>query len=107
MKHIITNFWVNTADRDGKLYIAKNGKPYKRVVIKVDKDEGNPREYDDEYLSCLVFSDDDPILFWKVGDEVDILVSKDENGRFNFKAPTRLDRLEERVKALETFLLKQ
>ncbi|MBP8708286.1 MAG: hypothetical protein KBH94_06170 [Caldisericia bacterium] len=105
MKHIITSYFINSNDKDGKPLKTKDGKFYKKVVIKVNQDENDPKEYDDQYLSHLAFGNDDPTLFWKVGDEVEILVEK--NGDFfNFRVPSRLDRLEERVEALEKFLLK-
>lgn len=103
MKHIITSHFVNITDKEGKPLKTKEGKPYKKVVIKVAKNEANPQEYDDKYLSCLVFRDDNECLAWKPGDEVDIIVGK--NGDFfNFRIPSRLDRLEARVKALEDFI---
>lgn len=104
MKHIITSHFVNINDQKGKPLKTTTGKPYKKVVIKVNKDEANPQEYDDQYLSCLVFRDDEECLTWKPGDEVDIIVTKNGNF-FNFRVPSRLDRLEMRVKALEDFIL--
>lgn len=104
MKHIITSIFVNDKNKEGQLLKTKDGKPFKKIAIKVAKDEVNPQEYDNQYLSCLVFRDDEVCLGWQAGDEIDILI--DKNGSyFNFKVPSRLDRLETRIKALENFLL--
>jgi hypothetical protein len=107
MKYITTSHYVNDKNKDGKPFLTKDGKPFKKVSIKVNKIDGDPKEYDDQYISSLVFKDDGRSLFWKVGDEVDIIIEK--NGEFwNFRQPirqpSRLDLLENRVKALEDFL---
>ena len=103
-KHIITSHFVNDKNKDDKPYMTKANKPFKIVNIKVDEDPKNPKEYDGKYLSCMAFNPEDDWLFWEVGDEVNILVEK--NGEFwNFKRPSKLDILENRVKILEDFML--
>ena len=103
MKHILTSHFVNDKNKDGKPFRTKDGKPFKKVTIKVNKTDGDPKEYDDQYISSLVFNDDDRSLFWQVGEEVDLVIEK--NGDFwNFRQPSKYDLLESRVKVLEDFM---
>lgn len=89
----LTKIYINDKDKEGKELITKTGKKFRKMTIQCDK-------YGNEYLSSLIFDDNDIKLNWKEGDEVLILV--EVNGNFkNFKAPSRLDILEERVKKLE------
>ena len=100
MKHIIVNHFVNDKNKDEKPFLTKDGKPFKKVTIKVAEDSKRPQEYDGKYISCLVFKDDDACLQWQSGDYVDILIEK--NGEFfNFRQPSRIDILESRVKISE------
>jgi hypothetical protein len=93
----ITGIWINDKDKEGKKFISSRGKGYWKVAILCDK-------YPKKYLSSLIFDEDDERFHWQIGDEIEIVVEK--NGDFlNFKVPTRLDRLEIRVKALEEFMI--
>jgi len=103
MKQTITSIFVNDKTKDGKPYRTHDGKKFKRVVIKVAPDENNPHEWDNQYLSAVIFNDTDPILGWQVGDNVDIKVYQ-KGGYWNFSVPSRLDRLEKRVETLEAFM---
>jgi len=103
MRHIITSIFINTTDKDKKPYKTREGKPFKRVVIKVDVNGTNPKEYDGESLSNCIFHDDDPCLLWKTGDEINILVEK-KGDFWNFRQPSKYDLLEKRVEVLEAFM---
>jgi len=104
MRAIITSHFVNDKDKDEKPYKTKKGEPFSKVTIKIAKDPKNPQEWDDKYISGLSFNPTDACLQWKIGDEVDITIGR--NGEFwNFRTPTRLDRLENRIKTLEDFML--
>jgi len=75
--------------------IDRNGKPYRKIAIQTDQHAG--------YLSNFIFNQDDPTLQWNKGMEVEIIVY--QNGDFwNFKLPTRLDRLEIKVAELEELI---
>ena len=102
MEHIITSIFINTEDKDKKPYKTKEGKPFKIVKIKVAEDSKNPQEWDDKYLSCLVFKES-ACLGWQSGDTVNIKVEKKDDF-FNFRTPDRIDLLEGRVKILEDFM---
>ena len=103
MKHIITGFNIYDKDKDNKPYKTQKGDSFKRVVIRVDKNEADPKEYDDKSISCVSFHDTDPFLSWQIGDSVNILI-EEKNGFWNFRSPSRLDLLESRVKILEDFM---
>jgi len=104
MRHIITNIFINDKDKNGKPFQTKDGKPFRKIAIKVDKNQSNPKEYDDQWISCLSFNENDYTLQFKSGDEVDILIEKN-NDFWNFKTPSKLNLLEIRVKVLEDLVL--
>ncbi len=91
----LTKIYINDTKKDGTKLIDRSGKPYKKIAIQTDKHAG--------YLSDFIFNQDDPKLQWQVGNEVEIIVTM--NGDFkNFKVPTKFDKLELRVEALEEFV---
>ena len=91
----LTKVYINDTKKDGTKLLTKDGRPYKKIAIQTDKHAG--------YLSDFIFNQDDPKLQWKIGDEVEIIVW--QNGEYkNFKAPTRLDRLEMRMDELEELI---
>ncbi len=97
-KLVIKKLYLSDKTKDGKAFVTRGGKPYKKIAIYVD-DYPKP-------LSAFLFNADDEMLSWKVGDTVEVLV--EQNGEYyNFKVPTRLDRLEIRVNALEAFMLNE
>lgn len=93
----ISKVIIKDKNKDGVALKTKDGKSFRKVVIQTN-------ELGDLWLSKLVFDYNDPCLSFKEGDVVDIVIEK--NGDFyNFKLPSRLDRLEARVKALEDFMI--
>ena len=91
----LTKVYINDTKKDGTKLLTKDGRPYKKIAIQTDKHAG--------YLSDFIFNQDDRKLQWQVGDEVEIIVW--QNGEYkNFKAPTRLDRLEMRMDELEELI---
>jgi len=103
MKQIITSHFVNDKNKEGVPFKTKKGEPFSKVTIKIAKDPKNPQEWDDKYISGLSFNPTDACLQWQVGDEVDIAIEKN-NEFWNFKTPSRMDRLEARIEVLETFM---
>ena len=92
----ITKVYINDKDKEDKPFTTKKGKPFWKVAIKTDK-------YPNDWLSALAFEQDDAEMQLQEGDEVKIIV--ETNGQYkNFKMPTRLDQLEERVVILEVFM---
>lgn len=103
MKQIITSHFVNDKNKEGVPFKTKKGEPFSKVTIKVAADPKDPKEWDDQYISGLSFNPTDACRQWAIGDEVDIIIEK--NGEFwNFKTPSRLDRLEARIEVLEAFM---
>lgn len=91
----LTKIYINDTKKDGTKLVDRYGKPFRKIAIQTDKHAG--------YLSDFIFREDDPKLQWQVGDEVEIIAY--QNGDYkNFKVPTRLDRLELRIEALEDLL---
>lgn len=98
-KVILTRVATKNTDKDGNPLKDKNGKPYWRVGIQTDK-------YGDQWLSTLAFNTEDRAYKLEQGQEVNIVVEK--KGEFmNFKLPTKLDILEQRVAILEDWVRKQ
>ncbi len=91
----LTKVYISDKKKDGTKLIDKNGKQYHKIAIKIADEQ-----YRDEYLSGFLYDDDDPRFQWKEGDEVTIVIER--NGEYvNFKVPSRLDMIEERVSAIE------
>lgn len=79
--------------KDGTLFKDKNGKPFYKIAIKTDK-------FGEDWYSCLAFGKDDPVMNLKEGDEKTLNVWQDGQWK-NFKLPSKLDILEDRVTAIE------
>lgn len=104
MQHIhLTRVAIKDADKDGNQYVNRfTGKPQKRIGIQCF-------EYGKKWLSDFINSPSDPRLGWASGQEVTIIA--EQKGDFiNFRLPTetdllkaRMDKVEERMKAIETF----
>lgn len=91
----IKKLYISEKTKDGKP-IMSFGRPAKKIAIYVD-------DYP-KALSNFINDARDPQLSWKIGDTVEVLVTV--NGDFyNFRLPTRLDRVEIRVSALESLML--
>lgn len=94
----ITKVYINDKDKAGKPFLTKEGKPYKKIAIKVDY-----ADYDGKYISSLVFKEDDPKLQIKEGERRKLIVT--HNGDYlNFELPSRADLIEERLTAIENLL---
>jgi hypothetical protein len=92
----ITKVFVSDKSKEGKPFTTSKGKPFWKIAIKTDR-------YPDDWMSALAFAQDDAEMNLKEGDEVKILI--ETNGQYkNFKLPSRIDQLEERVAALENTL---
>ena len=65
--------YINEKDKQGNLFIAKNGSPYSRVAIQT---EGTG----DKWASNNIFNKQSVALYWKVGQDVDIEL--EENGQY-------------------------
>lgn len=87
--------YINDKSKDGKPLITSLGKPFQKIAIQTDKHAG--------YLSHLIFNQDDPTLQFAIGQEVEIIAWQEGDYK-NFKIPTKLDRLEIRIKVLEDLL---
>lgn len=89
---IITKVFISDSGKDGKKFIAKNGKPYWKVGIKTDRTG-------DQWYSTIVFREDDPAKLLKEGDERVLILEK--NGEyFNFRVPTKIDILDSKLTEL-------
>jgi hypothetical protein len=96
IKVIITKVFISDKSKDGKAFVDRNGKPYKKVGIQTNI-------HGPQWLSCLSFRDTDPVRELTEGQSADIIV--EQNGQYlNFSIPSRLDLLEARVSELENKL---
>ena len=95
----ITRVAVSDKNKAGEPYVNKfTGKVQKRIGIQCV-------EYGDKWLSDFISNPSDIRLGWKAGDEATVIV--EEKGDFvNFHLPDRNDLLEQRVDAIEKFLMK-
>lgn len=76
---------VQDKSKDGKPFIDKNGKPFKKISFKT-------AEYGDRWVSAFAFRDTDSILGVKVGEILDDYVK--ENGQYlNYSKPTQFELL--------------
>ncbi len=93
MKIKIQKIYVSDKAKDGTRFVSqKTGKPFKKIGILA---EGNP-----VWISSLIFDENSPMLSWKTGDEVDIIV--EQSGQYsNFRLPRKEDLFEARILALE------
>lgn len=90
----ISAVYINAEDKNGKPYMSKAGRPYKRASIKTV-------EHGNEYISGLASR---AVENWKTGDKVTILISKKEsNGKvyLNFELPDPIIVLQGQVSTLE------
>ena len=95
-KLTLTKVYVNDKDRAGKLFITDKGRKFWKIAVQSE-------QYKNEYLSCLIFDENDIMFSWKPGQEVKVILER--NGNYlNFKKPMQLDYLEARVEALEEFI---
>jgi hypothetical protein len=100
----ITKIYRNTQDKDGNPLTTRDGRPYEKVALKVER-------FGDRYVSGFGNPHNKD---WQVGDEVDIII--EEKGEYlNFIMPgskkageaqlgmivEEIQKLKERVKALE------
>lgn len=92
----ITKVFTSDKSKDGKPFVTKKGKPFWKVAIKTDK-------YPEDWMSALAFEADDAEMQLNEGDEVKIIIETNGNYK-NFKLPSRLDQLEERVVKLEQLM---
>lgn len=88
----ITDIHKKTADKTGKPYVTKDGRPFTRLEIKT-------ASTGDELLSAF---ENALNKNWAVGQEVDAKVVVKENGYKNLEALSKTDILEIRVISLET-----
>jgi hypothetical protein len=96
IKVIITKVFVSEKSKDGKPFVDRNGKPYKKISIQTDI-------HGTQWLSCLSFKDTDPVRNLSEGQSADIII--EQSGQYlNFSLPSRLDLLEARVAELENKL---
>jgi len=93
----LTQVYVSDQKKDGTKFKTREGKSFWKISIKTDK-------FGDEWFSTLAFNQDDRVMGLKQGDEVNIII-EERDGFKNFKLPTKLDILEQRVKVLEDKVL--
>jgi len=91
-KLTVTKVFVSDKSKDGVEFKSKKGEKFWKVGVKFDK-------YGDDWFSCLVFKEDDPVKKLQEGDERLFVIERGDYN--NFKLPTRLDVLESRIEALE------
>jgi len=79
-------------NKEGKLYMTKMGKPFEMCNILIKETQ--------KWASSPIFDRDHDAYGWKEGDKVELVL--EQNGQYlNFKVPTRLDKLELRLEAIE------
>lgn len=89
----INKIYRNTEKKDGTKYVDKNGKPFMVVVIKTTGKDG--QEVGMSYCDYKGETAE-----YKEGDIVKLSIER--NGEYlNFRPPSKVDALEERVAALE------
>jgi len=90
----VLRMWVSDKKKDGTPIVDFRGNPARKVSIKV-------KQYQGKYLYSFPSSkQDDPIFAIAPNTQIKAIVWEN-NGFVNFKLPTRMDFLEERVKDLE------
>jgi hypothetical protein len=89
----LTKVYINDKDKEGKKFVSKNGKSFWKIAVKA-------KEYDDKYISNIIFDQDDDMFNWTPNQVVKVIIEKNGNW-LNFKVPTKLDSLEMRIQALE------
>ena len=88
----LTKVFVSDKNRDGVEFKDKNGRKFWRMAIRTE-------QTGDTWHSSLYYKEEE-IPQWNDGDEVTLILEK--SGDFNnFRAPSRLDVLEQRVNALQ------
>jgi hypothetical protein len=100
MKFKIEKIYYNTANKDKKPYIDKNGKPFAIANIYVDKNLIDDPDFEGK---ISYFDADGDAVNWQEGMELEGMIEKNDKGFFNFKKPSRLSLLEERVEKLEKY----
>jgi len=84
-KITIRSIFINEKKKDGTYYEGKWGR-YKVGVLTAE---------DGRKMSKFITKEDDPVLSWKSGDEVEVIVG--QNGDFlNFELPKDVDLLSEK-----------
>lgn len=89
--------------KDGSPYIDKNKKPFTVVSIKLSEDLINDTDWNG-WCSFMDYSNDFQL---NTGDSITGIISKrvvDDKIFWNYRQPSRLDELEERVLAIENIL---
>lgn len=90
----ITRLFISDKRKDGTPIVDFSGRPAKKVSIKT-------KQYPDKWLYSFPTSKpDDPLLVLAENTTIEA-ITWEFNGYMNFKFPTRLDLLEERVIQLE------
>lgn len=100
MKFKINKVYYNTAGKDGKAYVNKNGEKFAIANILVDKDLIDDPDFDGR---ISFYDGDGEAINWADGMELEGTIEKNEKGYFNFKKANRLSLLEERVDKLEKY----
>ena len=93
-------------NKEGKLYINKNGKPFTLISLQICGEEAEEMGMNNEWISGFA---NDYNAEWKDGDIIDIAIteSKGKNGQLykNFKnlvqRSSRLDRIEEDIRKIK------
>lgn len=94
----LTKVYINSEDKNGKKFLTKNGKPYKKIAIQT-------AEYGKEYLSSFIWNENDPRFNWQAGDVVEMIIEK--NGQYtNFRLPTEIDIINIRLDKIEKHLFR-
>lgn len=97
-KLTISRIYISDKSKDGKEFITEKGKKFWKIAIQTE----DPK-YKGEYLTDLIFDEDDIRFNWKAGQQVNIVVER--KGQYlNFSMPDKFDYLEARVEALEEFV---
>ncbi len=96
-KTILTRVYLTDKNKEGKPFVNKFGKPYKKIAIKTELTG-------EEWLSSFIHAEKDERLSWKEGQQVIIKIT--QNGQYkNFEVADKIDLLEARVEALEKMFL--
>jgi len=94
MTYKINKIFINDKKKDGTPYIDKRGKPYKMAGIYF---EGQTKS-----ASMFCYPDSE-VLGWKIGDEVEVILSEN-NGYLNAKLPSKTDEINEEVNELKEII---
>lgn len=79
--------------KDGKEFITKTGKKFWKIAIQTDR-------YPGVWHTAFAYTLDDKVMQLKEGEEIKAVFWQEGDWK-NFKLPTKIDELEERIKMLE------